>query len=85
MLRLKFSRGCCGCLCCCLSIGCKKCSNASSCCHSASQPAAPHPILIPARHPPAPQDVLLVSYLANLVRTQVALAEKLGTAQLPLV
>ena len=31
------------------------------------------------------QDVLLVSYLSNLVRSQIALAEKLGTAQLPLV
>lgn len=31
------------------------------------------------------QDVLLITYLSNLVRTQVALGEKLGTAQLPLV
>jgi len=31
------------------------------------------------------QDQLLVSYFANLVRTQVALAERLGTAALPLV
>lgn len=31
------------------------------------------------------QDVLLVMYLANLVRTHVALADKLGTQALPLV
>ncbi len=31
------------------------------------------------------QDVLLVSYLSNLLRTQVALAERLGTSQLPIV
>lgn len=31
------------------------------------------------------QDQLLVDYFANLVRTQVALAERLGTAALPLV
>jgi translation initiation factor 3 subunit F len=31
------------------------------------------------------QDVLLVTYLSNLVRAQVALAEKLGTSQLPLL
>lgn len=31
------------------------------------------------------QDQLLVSYFANLVRSQVALAERLGTAALPLV
>ena len=33
----------------------------------------------------AVQDVLLVMYLANLVRTHVALADKLGTQALPLV
>ncbi len=31
------------------------------------------------------QDQLLVSYFANLVRSQIALAERLGTAALPLV
>jgi len=31
------------------------------------------------------QDVLLVMYLANLVRTHIALADKLGTQALPLV
>lgn len=31
------------------------------------------------------QDQLLVSYFANLVRSQVVLAERLGTAALPLV
>ena len=31
------------------------------------------------------QDVLLVMYLANLVQTHVALADKLGTMSLPLV
>jgi translation initiation factor 3 subunit F len=31
------------------------------------------------------QDVLLVTYLSNLVRAQVALAEKLGTSQLPVL
>ena len=35
--------------------------------------------------PCAVQDVLLVMYLANLVRTHVALADKLGTQALPLV
>ena len=31
------------------------------------------------------QDVLLVVYLANLVRAHVALADKLGTASIPLM
>jgi translation initiation factor 3 subunit F len=31
------------------------------------------------------QDVLLVSYLSNLVRVQLALADKLGTAALPVL
>eukprot|EP00798_Chlamydomonas_sp_ICE-L_P015670 gene15670-21774_t len=31
------------------------------------------------------QDVLMVTYLSNLLRTQIALAEKLGTSQLPIV
>lgn len=31
------------------------------------------------------QDALLVMYLANLVRAHVALADKLGTAALPLL
>lgn len=31
------------------------------------------------------QDVVLVMYLANLVQTQIALADKLGTMSLPLV
>lgn len=31
------------------------------------------------------QDVLLVMYLANLVRTHIAVADKLGTQALPLV
>jgi hypothetical protein len=31
------------------------------------------------------QDQLLVSYLANLVRSQLSLAERLGTAALPLM
>jgi translation initiation factor 3 subunit F len=31
------------------------------------------------------QDVLLVTYLSNLVRAQVSLAEKLGTSQLPVL
>ena len=30
-------------------------------------------------------DVMMVSYLSNLLRTQIALAEKLGTGQLPLL
>lgn len=31
------------------------------------------------------QDALLIMYLANLVRTQLALADRLGTAALPLL
>ena len=31
------------------------------------------------------QDVMMVTYLSNLLRTQIALAEKLGTSQLPIV
>lgn len=31
------------------------------------------------------QDALLIVYLANLVRTQLALADKLGTAALPIL
>lgn len=31
------------------------------------------------------QDVLLIMYLSNLVRTQLALADRLGTAALPLL
>jgi len=31
------------------------------------------------------QDSLLIMYLANLVRTQLALADRLGTAALPLL
>jgi hypothetical protein len=31
------------------------------------------------------QDVMMVSYLSNLLRTQIALAEKLGTSQLPIM
>ena len=31
------------------------------------------------------QDALLILYLANLVRTQLALADRLGTAALPLL
>jgi translation initiation factor 3 subunit F len=31
------------------------------------------------------QDVLLIMYLSSLVRTHVALADKLGTAQLPIL
>lgn len=33
----------------------------------------------------AQDDLVLVSYLAQMLRAQVALAEKLGTLQLPLV
>ncbi|KAL6749104.1 eukaryotic translation initiation factor 3f [Haematococcus lacustris] len=31
------------------------------------------------------QDTLMITYLSNLVRTQVALAERLGTSQLPIM
>ena len=31
------------------------------------------------------QDALLIMYLANLVKAQMALADRLGTAQLPLM
>lgn len=31
------------------------------------------------------QDVMMVTYLSNLLRTQIALAEKLGTSQLPIM
>ena len=31
------------------------------------------------------QDVVLATYLAHLLRTHVALGEKLGTAQLPIM
>ncbi len=31
------------------------------------------------------QDVLMVTYLSHLLRAQVALAEKLGTSQLPIM
>lgn len=31
------------------------------------------------------QNVLLTSYLANLLRTHITLADKLGTAQLPIM
>lgn len=31
------------------------------------------------------QDALLIMYLANLVRTQLALADRLGTSALPLL
>jgi translation initiation factor 3 subunit F len=31
------------------------------------------------------QDVMMVTYLSNLLRTQIALADKLGTSQLPIV
>lgn len=31
------------------------------------------------------QDVMTVSYLANLMRTHTALAERLGTAALPIM
>mmetsp|Transcript_18024 Transcript_18024/g.38749 ORF Transcript_18024/g.38749 Transcript_18024/m.38749 type:complete len:285 (+) Transcript_18024:190-1044(+) len=31
------------------------------------------------------QDVMMVTYLSNLLRTQLALAEKLGTSQLPIM
>ena len=31
------------------------------------------------------QDVLMVTYLSNLMRAHITLAEKLGTAQLPIL